>query len=133
MSCPNLTVCGNSVQPHLVTSMTYAIGMDANSKKTLAKNVALLIVHRYGEMNQGAFIRDSKIANGNVTRLLGGETSVGLDLLDRLAKFFNIQPWALLVPNLNPSDLPNPVSKSEAEATAIALEALSKIAAATKS
>jgi hypothetical protein len=112
--------------------MTYAIWMPFNSKKTLAENLTILITHRYGEMNQGAFIRDSKIANGNVTRLLAGETSVGIDLLDRLARFFHVQPWVLLVPNINPTDLPNPVSKSEAEASAIALEALSKIAAATK-
>ena len=132
MSCEHITAYGKTMQPHTVSPMAYAIEMPDTSKKILANNLAILIAHRYGEMNQGAFIRDSKIANGNVTRLLGGETSVGLDLLDRLAKFFHVQPWALLVPNLNPADLPNPVSHSEAEAAAIAVEALTKIAAATK-
>lgn len=46
------------------------------------------------------------ISNGNVTRILSGTTSVGLDLLAQLARALRLAPYQLLVPELDPE---NPV------------------------
>lgn len=43
---------------------------------------------------------DKGIPNGTAQRVLGGQTSVGLDVVDRLAHVFNVPAWRLLAPGL---------------------------------
>lgn len=53
---------------------------------------------RAGEPNVTAFARDTKIGQGNAQRILAGDTSVGIDLVEQLAWHYRLEPWQLLVP-----------------------------------
>jgi hypothetical protein len=43
-------------------------------------------------------------ANGTAQRILGGQTSIGLKILEKLAKRLHMQPWMLCVPELDDQD-----------------------------
>lgn len=45
--------------------------------------------------------------NGTVGRMLQGETSARIDAVAQVARAFGLQPWQLLVPNLDPEHLPH--------------------------
>jgi transcriptional regulator with XRE-family HTH domain len=107
--------------------------MYRDSKKTLATNVKALATKNFGIKFQGKLV-EAGIKNGTVTRLLEGNTSIGLDLLDQLARLFNVEPYQLLVRNLDTADMPVAIPEHkarEAEAGAIALEALRRIKASS--
>jgi hypothetical protein len=53
-------------------------------------------------------------SNGNAQRLLGGETSIGANLLQQVAEVFEVQPWQLLVPGLDPAEPPGLTADSTA-------------------
>ena len=78
-------------------------------------NVQALMRHRYGSENLTAFARDCGIGPGSASRLKAQETSVGLDLLQKIGTEFDVAPWQLLVPGMEPGNLPviQPVSASE--------------------
>lgn len=46
------------------------------------------------------------IPNGTAQRILGGKTSIGLDVVEKLAKGLKVSPWVLLVPQLSVDALP---------------------------
>jgi hypothetical protein len=46
------------------------------------------------------------LSNGNAQRILGGETSFGVDLLAKVAGAFGLQAWQLCVPGLDPEKRP---------------------------
>ena len=48
----------------------------------------------------------TKIGKSTVGRICLGKTPVNLDYVEVLARVFNLQPWQLLVPGLNPANLP---------------------------
>lgn len=50
--------------------------------------------------------RRSGVSVASISRIKEAETSVGLDILERLAQVFGLQPWHLLVPGLDPSNPP---------------------------
>lgn len=108
--------------------------MKKSLKGTLAKNVQLLAERKWGVRFQPQLIK-AGIKNGTVTRLLKGETSVGLDTLEDLSKVFGVSVCELLCPDLNPDDpmVCMPKSKADnAKAGEILAEALAKIQAATR-
>lgn len=50
--------------------------------------------------------RKTKVGRGTIQRIKEGQTSVGLDNLDRIASAFQVSVWQLLVPELDPNSLP---------------------------
>lgn len=65
----------------------------------LRNNVRLLLGLAEGESGVQRLI-DKGYTNGTAQRILGGETSIGLDIVDRLAATFGVPAWRLLAPNL---------------------------------
>jgi transcriptional regulator with XRE-family HTH domain len=51
-------------------------------------------------------ISPNTLSQSSVSRILKCETSVGLDQLALLARVFDVEPWQLLVPGMNPDDPP---------------------------
>lgn len=101
------TAFGRQSQPHSVENLNYRIRMTpTDSKAVLWKNVQELMKKRYGEENQTKLAKDVGFGTGTAIRLKAGQTSVGIDIIDRLAQFFGLQPWQLLVPGLKPDALP---------------------------
>lgn len=86
----------------------YRIRMvDLDSKKTLRENVSNLMKSRYGGENLTRLAADAKVGPGTVTRIKEQETSIGIDLIAKVARVFKLDPWQLLVPDLDPKRAPS--------------------------
>ena len=64
-------------------------------KQILWENTRNLMINRYGEENLNKTAVESlkaghKISIGSLARIKAQETAVGLDVLERLARFFNV-------------------------------------------
>jgi hypothetical protein len=75
-------------------------------KQVLWANVHKLMEHRWGQENINRLSRDAKIGPGSASRIKEQKTSVGIDVVAKIAKAFDVEPWHLLLPNLDPSNLP---------------------------
>ena len=80
-----------------------------STKEILWDNLKTLMVERYGEENLYKLHIESKdnaqISLGSLSRIKARETAVGLDVLDRLASFFNVTPAMLITKDLTPHPL----------------------------
>ena len=81
--------------------------MPIDLKSTVAKNVRALL--GLGPDDRGATAALIKLgfSNGDATRILGAETSLGIDKMAKLAEALNVEPWMLFVPDLQPDRLPS--------------------------
>lgn len=77
-----------------------------DSKAVLWASVLALMVKNYGRENLNRLAREAKIGPGTASRLKAQETSVGLDTIDKLAAYFNVEAWQLLVPGFEPDNMP---------------------------
>jgi transcriptional regulator with XRE-family HTH domain len=75
-------------------------------KNVLAVNVRALMVKRYGVVHIGKFRRDTGIGAATVSRILEATTSIGIDILEKIAFTFKLEPWQLLVPDFDADSLP---------------------------
>lgn len=108
--------------------------MEMNTKKILWANVQALMKLKYGEENlykthidSSKLGKDLAISLGSLQRIKACETAIGLDVVDKIANFFEIEAWQLLVPDLQPDNLP--IIK---QATQKELEFYERIKAAAK-
>lgn len=55
------------------------------------------------------------LGTGTISRLRNGEVEPTTKTLEKLARAFHVEPWQLLVPNLEPGNLPTlqPVTETE--------------------
>lgn len=71
-----------------------------DSKAVLWANVSALMTRDFGGENLTRLARDAGFGNATSTRLKECKTSVGVDVIERLAKLFDVEPWQLLTPDL---------------------------------
>lgn len=82
------------------------------ARAILSKNLrALIDTAREGDPRLGAIRKvaeasGGKLTNGTVGRIAAGTHTTDIDTLADLAEVFGLQPWQLLVENLNPKALP---------------------------
>ncbi len=75
--------------------------MTRNSiKAILWENVLSLMRARYGGENLTRLARETGISPGSTTRIKSQDTSVGVDMLERIAANFGVEPWQLIAPDL---------------------------------
>lgn len=69
----------------------------------------------YGGENLTRLARDCKIGPGTASRMKEAQTSVGLEVIDKIAKHFHVEAWELLVPHFDPKNRPTlqPLSEHE--------------------
>ena len=91
-------------QPHSVETSSYRTEMDA-LRKTITENVRRLLGLSDGESGVAKLI-ERGFSNGNAQRVLDGETDFQVSRIARLAKALGVEPWQLLVPQLDPESLP---------------------------
>jgi transcriptional regulator with XRE-family HTH domain len=86
-----------------------------NTKATLWENVHALMVQHWGEENQSRLAKVCDVGLGTIARIKRMQTSVGLDVLERIAEHFHMSPWQLLVPGMDPKNPPTlqPVNEKE--------------------
>jgi plasmid maintenance system antidote protein VapI len=87
--------------------------LDTNA--TLWMNLQALMLKHWGEENINRLARECQVGPATVQRIKDQRTSVGLEVLDKIANNFNLSVWQLLVPGLDPTNPPTlqPVSAVE--------------------
>lgn len=73
--------------------------MAYDTKKHLWENVKLLMEKRYGRENIKRLAREAKIGTGTASRIKEAKTSVGLDVVEKVARLFRVPPASLLLPS----------------------------------
>ncbi len=91
--------------PDLVGRDAYISGM-VDTKHILWENVSALMIHHWGKANMSELARRAKIGLATCDRIKKRETSVGIDVLEKVAEAFGLQAWHLLTPNLDPLNPP---------------------------
>jgi hypothetical protein len=93
-----------------------------NTNKILWENVRSLMIQRYGKENLNktnidstAKYKDQGISLGSLQRIKAQKTAIGTDVLEKIALFFDVDVWQLLVKNLNASNPPVLKSLSDKE------------------
>lgn len=79
--------------------------METDLKLTVSRNVRALL-GLAPEESGVATLMAKGFANGSASRILAGDTDLGLTMLARLAERLRVEPWQLLVPDLDPKRLP---------------------------
>lgn len=92
-----------------------------DSKAVLWHTVSALMTKHWGMENLNRLSREAKMSPGTSSRLKAQETSVGLEVLDKLAACFRCESWQLLVPGFDP---PNPPGLVSASSQAVSLAVL---------
>lgn len=69
-----------------------------DTKSVLWKNVSSRMKIVYGKENLSRLVGDSKIGPGTASRIKECETSVGVDVLEKISGPLKVQPWQLLHP-----------------------------------
>lgn len=62
--------------------------------------------HAYGKENLTRLARDCEMSPANATRIKEQRTSIGLEVIEKVAKAFHMKSWELLVPDLDPTNRP---------------------------
>ena len=88
-----------------------------DSRVVVWASVSALMRKHWGAENLNRLAREAGIGPATVVRMKEQQTSVGLEVLDKVAAVFNAQSWQLLVPGMNPECMPTllPVSQAERE------------------
>jgi len=84
--------------------------MSKTAKQVLWTNISALMLREFGKENLTALAKKAKIGPGTATRIKEQSTSVGLEVLEQIARAFGVQPWHLLLPDFdasNPQAHPN--------------------------
>lgn len=75
-------------------------------KLVFADNVEALMLDRYGKINKSQLAKDACTPIANVQRILDRNTSVGLNVVAKIAAAFDLLPWQMLFPDLDPKNPP---------------------------
>lgn len=86
--------------PQLVDKSNYSSSMRTTDYKLLLwANVSALMIAKYGKENLTRLAADSGVGPGTMTRIKEAQTSVGLDVIEKIATVFGIEPWQLMHPD----------------------------------
>lgn len=96
----------NGAQPPSVTFSRYGVGV-SDLPAIVAANIKAVLAHRQGEPVRVSDLIKLGFANGTAQRFMKGETSIGLDMLQRVAEKLGLEPWQLLLADLDPAALPS--------------------------
>lgn len=88
-------------------------------RKVLSDNIKNLMQHHDVLNSQSEIARRCGLPQRTVGRILNGETQANLSSIVGIATAFGIEPWQILVPGLDPSDLPRLRSVPDEQAAAI--------------
>lgn len=95
------------------TAPQHHIWMDADDdgysgqptiRQVVAANLARLMKATPSLDTNTKLFNRAGIPVATISRILNGKTACTIDMLDRIAPAFNLEPWQLLVPNLSPSN-----------------------------
>ena len=95
----------------------YWMGDFSKSAVVLAANINTLMEANVALESNPKLAKRAQIGIGSVARIRNAQTDITLDTLTKLADAFDLQPWQLLVPGLDPKNFPvlRNLSPQEAE------------------
>ena len=103
-------------QPPSVVNLAQSTAVSRiDPKSVLWENLRALMEHHWGRENLTRLAREAKTGPGTATRIKEMQTSVGLDVVDRMAEVFDLEMWQMLTPGLDPKNPPATQPISEAE------------------
>lgn len=70
----------------------------SDTRSKLWPRIHALMVQRYGAENQNRLARDARVGVATVSRIKNADTSVGLDVLERIAGALGVEAWQLIYP-----------------------------------
>lgn len=80
---------------------------DHQTRQILARNVLILMTLR--EWSQADLEKRAGVSQKTVSNVLNRRQSTQLDIIEKLAAAFKVEPFQLLLPNLFPQDMfPSP-------------------------
>lgn len=93
------------------------MGNFSKSASVLAANINRLMGSTVALESNPKLAKRADIGIGSVARIRNAQTDITIDTLTKLAEAFDLQPWQLLVPGLDPKNLPvlRNLSPQEAE------------------
>lgn len=84
-----------------------------NTKQILWANVRALMLERFKEENLYKLNRESamlgkenEISLGSLTRIKNQDTDIRMSVVDKIAEFFGLEAWQLLIKDLDPTNPP---------------------------
>lgn len=78
-----------------------------DTKKILADNLTALLERR-PDVSRLNLSKQIHVADGTLGRIKYGNGNPTVDVLERIAHFFRVEPWRLLAPDLGAAQLPPP-------------------------
>jgi transcriptional regulator with XRE-family HTH domain len=80
------------------------------SKTALWATLLSLMEKHYGSENQNRLSRDAGVGVATINRVKSGQTSIGLDVVEKLAAAFGLEAWQLICPGFDVSEEAKPPS-----------------------
>jgi transcriptional regulator with XRE-family HTH domain len=124
---PRLGIYALSVKAQMPHHPGHDFCVPHDINKTVAQNLRRLR-EAAGGPSQAEIASKAGCDQTSVGRVMRAEMSPTADMLAGLAKAFGVAPWQLLVPDLNPKDLPTQFTESEKRAYAKFREAAFRLA-----
>jgi len=108
---------GNFFLPHLDRVYPYHARVPESraTRDVLAENLNVLMSAYPSLDSNPKLAKRAKLGVGTIARVRNSDAAVNLDTLDKLAGCFDLHPWQMLVPNLDPKSPPVLRSMSPAE------------------
>ena len=70
-----------------------------DSRPVLWRNIAELMHRKYGKEHLSQLAKEAKIGLATISRIKNQDTSVGLEVIDRIATVMGVEPWQLMHPD----------------------------------
>lgn len=70
-----------------------------DSRPVLWRNIAELMHQKYGKEHLSQLAKEAKIGLATISRIKNQDTSIGLEVIDRIAAVFGVEPWQLMHPD----------------------------------
>lgn len=102
--------------PCTISGGAYPPAMSAiDSRRVLWTNLSALMLKHWGRENLTRLASEAGVGPATAQRLKGQQTSVGVEVLDKIADVFGVHTWQLFVPGMDPEKLPTLLPASQAE------------------
>lgn len=97
-----------SNQPFSEHSEANIVGVSepTDLKPILWANLKALMAARWGRENLTRLAKESGVGGATISRIKAQDTSCGIDVLAAMANTLGVEPWQLLVRDMNPASLP---------------------------
>jgi transcriptional regulator with XRE-family HTH domain len=87
----------------------------SSTAKVLGDNLRALMAANPELGSNPKLAAKTRLGTGTISRMKNGAVDANLDTLERIAAAFGVEPWQLLVPGIEPGNLPTlqPISEQE--------------------